>query len=179
MDSARFERAITQRICVIDQTIVSETHRQYTLRGTTGNVYKVSISGDGCECSCPDSAKGEHTCKHILNVLYKVLKVDMFEIQNVLSSGVDENVAAYIFARAPRAVEALQTQHQDRSRTSSQVTRKPVEGECVICFETFKPRQQLTWCQTQCGYNFHKQCLRQWSDAASKLTCPCCRSVWQ
>jgi Anaphase-promoting complex subunit 11 RING-H2 finger len=76
-----------------------------------------------------------------------------------------------------------------------QVVRKPIEGECHICFLSLRDEEvveeeeeeeqepqtdntattdsapndsdeeTLVWCRSQCGYNFHKTCLDTWTNS--------------
>ena len=66
-------RARTQRLYMISAEIESDYCRKYAVLGSTGNVYTVTIS-QLPDCTCPDCGKG-NTCKHILFVMLKVLRV--------------------------------------------------------------------------------------------------------
>ncbi|KAF3759911.1 hypothetical protein M406DRAFT_358645 [Cryphonectria parasitica EP155] len=68
--------------------------------------------------------------------------------------------------------------------------RKPVEGDCPICFEEMKSspgKEQLVWCKAACGQNIHRQCFEMWAatkrqaggGAAAQIPCPYCRSSWE
>jgi Zn-finger nucleic acid-binding protein len=40
---------------------------------------------------------------------------------------------------------------------------------------------QLTFCQTTCGTNFHSDCIKMWTRQAEQArtpTCPACRQPW-
>ncbi|KAJ5958804.1 uncharacterized protein N7479_005954 [Penicillium vulpinum] len=39
--------------------------------------------------------------------------------------------------------------------------------------------EELVWCKTRCGVNFHKQCIDQWLETDHASTCPTCRSDWK
>lgn len=42
--------------------------------------------------------------------------------------------------------------------------RKPVEGDCPICFMEFDPKtEDIVWCKTACGNNVHKTCFQRWA----------------
>ena len=41
--------------------------------------------------------------------------------------------------------------------------RKPVEGDCPICFMEFEPNESIVWCKAACGNNIHKHCFEQWA----------------
>merc|ERR1712096_61588 len=43
--------------------------------GSTGNVYRVTLSVMSNHCQCPDFAKGGGVCKHLLFVMLRVVKL--------------------------------------------------------------------------------------------------------
>lgn len=75
--------------------------------------------------------------------------------------------------------------------TGNDNNRKPLEGDCPICFEEMEAQgEAIVWCKAACGQNIHQQCFEMW--AATKrqqagagdgdkvdVTCPYCRSVWE
>ena len=68
----RLYRALGQRMYLIDQTEKSTTNdlrREYTVLGSTGNVYKVEI-GKIVSCNCPDQ---QLPCKHIIFVMLRCM----------------------------------------------------------------------------------------------------------
>ncbi|THU76657.1 hypothetical protein K435DRAFT_813189, partial [Dendrothele bispora CBS 962.96] len=74
----RLERYMSQssRIYLIDrQREEGENKEKFTVQGSTGNVYTVTID-EVPHCNCPDHLKGNH-CKHILFIFVKVLQVSL------------------------------------------------------------------------------------------------------
>ncbi|KAL4969033.1 uncharacterized protein BDV14DRAFT_166158 [Aspergillus stella-maris] len=87
------------------------------------------------------------------------------------------------------------------STLSRNATRRPIEGDCSICLESLhrshgsdddsddtdstdedneeEEEQEVAWCKTQCGNNYHKNCIEQWLGTAVKSTCPTCRKPWR
>lgn len=67
-------------------------------------------------------------------------------------------------------------------RSTGAATRKPVEGECPVCWEPFHDAQAILFCKTTCGNNFHKTCIVEWLTAPANrqesLKCPMCRGAW-
>lgn len=72
---------------------------------------------------------------------------------------------------------------------SPAVARKPVEGECPICFSELREGSEggeggpIVWCRAACGQNFHAACFDHWGwtqmdQQLDDVTCPFCRSVW-
>jgi hypothetical protein len=74
--------------------------------------------------------------------------------------------------------------------SSNPRNRKPVEGDCPICYCEFEEHEHapssdyLVWCKAACGQNFHKTCFRTWAvtkcgpGREAEATCPMCRSIW-
>jgi hypothetical protein len=62
---------------------------------------------------------------------------------------------------------------------SSDGTRKPIEGECPICYSEFEDGEDVVYCKAACGNNIHKECMVSWMTARhEKATCPLCRATW-
>ncbi|KAJ5149410.1 hypothetical protein N7448_000988 [Penicillium atrosanguineum] len=59
--------------------------------------------------------------------------------------------------------------------------RKPLEGDCPICFMEFEPNEQTVWCKAACGNNIHKKCFEQWAAASREngVRCVYCRTPWE
>ncbi|KAF5855872.1 hypothetical protein ETB97_008282 [Aspergillus alliaceus] len=89
------------------------------------------------------------------------------------------------------------TRSSTTSSCSGDTTRRPIEGDCSICFDPLKKartgtgdgtrhdtedkeeQQELSWCKAQCGVNYHTSCIELWLKASTKSTCPTCRSAWR
>ena len=58
-------------------------------------------------------------------------------------------------------------------------------ADCPICFDDLTGManlDQLTFCQTTCGTNFHSDCIKIWTRQAEQArtpTCPACRQPWK
>jgi hypothetical protein len=82
----------------------------------------------------------------------------------------------------------VQQTHVDRkenippSKSAPPFTRKPVEGECPVCWDPFLETQTILYCKTTCGNNFHKSCIVEWlttpANRQHPLKCPMCRAPW-
>jgi len=139
--------------------------------GSTGNIYKVII-GQLPSCTCPDHQKGNE-CKHKVYAMHTVLKAPENLVYQLayLSSELRE-----IFKGAP----PIPTDTSDSNETEG--NRKPIEGECPICFQEYEPEyNELVWCKAACGQNMHKSCFDQWMAAQRGLTVRCvfCRTPWE
>lgn len=128
-------------------------------------------------CTCPDHKKGNE-CKHKIYALRHVLKApEHLQYQLAfLSSELQE-----IFARAP----AIPTDQSNIEEIDGR--RKPVEGECPICYMDLDgEHNSLVWCKAACGNNMHKSCFEQWavtqrggSGSSNPVPCVYCRTPWQ
>lgn len=170
----KLERSTSQRMVVIGRTRSGsdeELHEDIDIVGTTGNIYTVTI-GRLPTCTCPDSRKGNE-CKHKVYALATVLRAP-FEHQYqraLLSSEVEE-----ILSNAPPIPEGSATDEDKDGK------RKPIEGECPICYMDFDPdNNEIVWCKAGCGNNMHKSCFSAWqnSQRGQEVRCVYCRTPWQ
>lgn len=170
----KLERAQTQRMVVIGRKRSgegSELHEDIDVVGTTGNIYTVSI-GRLPSCTCPDHQKGNE-CKHKVYALSTVLRAP-YELQYqraLLVSEVQE-----ILSGAPPIPDATGDAEEDNNGK-----RKPIEGECPICYMDYDPdNNELVWCKAACGNNMHKDCFEQWaaSQRGQEVRCVYCRTPW-
>ncbi|KAL8913475.1 MAG: hypothetical protein Q9172_007274, partial [Xanthocarpia lactea] len=176
----RLERAQSQRMFVIDRTRSSTADgppsETISMAGTTGNIYDITISHLP-RCTCPDNLKGNQ-CKHIIYVLHNVLKAPE-HLQYQLAFLTSE--LHLIFAQAP--LPSSTTTDPNQSPANSTSNRKPIAGDCPICFMEFHPpTEQITYCKAACGNNIHTHCFEQWARVQSKqdvVRCVYCRSPWQ
>ncbi|MCJ1444911.1 MAG: hypothetical protein MMC23_005414 [Stictis urceolatum] len=169
----RYERATSQRMFVIsrsrgpDADLPAET---IELAGTTGNIYTVTISKTP-SCTCPDAKKGNQ-CKHIIYALTLILKAPSHLQYQLafLSTELQE-----IFSTAPPIPSADGDADPENPRN-----RKPVEGDCPICFTEFEEGEDVVWCKAACGNNIHQSCFEQWakSRAGKEVRCVYCRTAW-
>ncbi|KAJ5229688.1 hypothetical protein N7489_010396 [Penicillium chrysogenum] len=139
--------------------------------GSTGNIYKTVI-GKLPTCDCPDVRFRKTQCKHICFVLSAMDVPEQLMYQrSFLPSEL----------RAMLAVLSLK-RNLDRTTLASAGERKPVEGQCPICFHGFETDQKTTWCQS-CGSNFHRACFKKWEAAMrtfhTVVNCLHCNAPWQ
>ncbi|GKZ49275.1 hypothetical protein AbraIFM66951_001679 [Aspergillus brasiliensis] len=74
------------------------------------------------------------------------------------------------------------SREQANAEENKDGNRKPVEGDCPICFMEFEPdKEEIVWCQAACGNNIHKACFQKWAatQQAQGVRCVYCRSAWQ
>ncbi|KAK6440943.1 hypothetical protein LTR95_002837 [Oleoguttula sp. CCFEE 5521] len=178
-------RARTQKMVILERTRGFEEdchanddacpYHEIKIAGSTGNVYTVVISLLPT-CSCPNTSfksrsSGEGLCKHALYVLHYVLKAPEHLCYQTafLTSELKE-----IDAGAPALpAQAIEEEAMDGKR-------KPMEGDCPICFMEFEEAEEATWCRAACSNNFHTKCFAGWRNANyGRVTCPLCRSEWE
>jgi hypothetical protein len=106
---------------------------------------------------------------------------------------------------APATTTSIAAPHTDSSSPRRYVPRRKPLTECAICIEPFDSASEpscAVYCRTQCGHNFHNDCLREWKpyqQAAARTAfdsrtrgagvwtnamnleafkCPHCRTTW-
>jgi len=186
----RIDRAEQQRIYMVNRKVVEECRQEFAILGSTGNVYTVTITHLP-NCTCPDFKKG-NLCKHIIFVYLRVLRLkrdSAFIFQKALLS---EELCSIFANAAPDPTIMANKNVRDKyetitsggpfKSTSSDEKRRPIEGDCPICYELLeeKDRKDIVWCKEGCGNNLHKDCFEQWkkSKRGSKVTCVYCRGNW-
>ncbi|KAI8631596.1 hypothetical protein F5Y19DRAFT_493474 [Xylariaceae sp. FL1651] len=172
-----YERATSQRFYVLTRLrcgTVDCPEEDVEMTGSTGNIYKVHIA-QVPSCDCPHARKGNQ-CKHIIYVMSRVLRArfDLVYQLALLSTELRE-----IFQSAPPAEIDDNTDRQTHNGH-----RKPIEGDCPICFTTFEEAEGTVYCRATCGQNIHKECFEMWAStkqqtARDPVTCPMCRTPWQ
>jgi hypothetical protein len=66
--------------------------------------------------------------------------------------------------------------------TPVDLRRKPIEGDCLICYESLTSGHsgEVVYCRAECGQNLHRLCLEGWTRARyGRASCPFCRADWQ
>ncbi|EGY21098.1 hypothetical protein VD0002_g4234 [Verticillium dahliae] len=176
-----YERALSQRFYVIKRErggTAECPEETIELAGSTGNVYSIHI-GQNPSCNCPHARKGNQ-CKHILYVMARVLRA---RFQHVYQLALLSSELREIFAAAPPIDSKDALDAAKDPSASADDRRKPVEGDCPICFDGLDAsrNEQVVWCRAACGQNIHRDCFQTWAKTKRQLevTCPLCRSVWE
>jgi uncharacterized Zn-finger protein len=172
------DRALTQRLTVLSR----ERHgsdevpeEKVVIAGSTGNVYTVNV-GLVPECDCPHANKGNQ-CKHIIYVMIRILKApERVAYQLALLSSELRD----LFSSAP-LIPGAKAESQKSSDEEQDGNRKPIEGECPICYDDLDSgKETIVYCKASCGNNIHQSCMKKWISMATrgKATCPYCRAIW-
>jgi hypothetical protein len=170
------ERAMTQRLTVLSRERCGTDElpeEKVVMAGSTGNVYTQRI-GLVPSCDCPHAMKGNQ-CKHIIYVMVRVLKTreEVAYQLALLSTELRE-----VLKNAP-PIPGVETDPTD-AQGEQDGNRKPIEGECPICYDDLEPdKDAIVYCKASCGNNVHKGCMQKWiSMTRGKATCPYCRATW-
>lgn len=170
-------RALTQRLTVLSRERCGTDElpeEKVVMAGSTGNVYTVNV-GLIPSCDCPHAKKGNQ-CKHIVYVILRVLKAqEDVAYQLALTS----TELRELIKNAP-LIPGIETDGEDTSTEEQDRNRKPIEGECPICYDELNAnKDDIVYCKAGCGNNVHKGCMQSWIQVArGKATCPYCRAVW-
>ncbi|KAB5559940.1 hypothetical protein GE09DRAFT_1285835 [Coniochaeta sp. 2T2.1] len=173
-----YARATSQRFFVLSRTRTGhgdEQEETIELAGSTGNIYTVTIARQPT-CDCPH-AKAGNQCKHVLYVLARVLRAKYEYVYQLALLGSELREVFEAAGPVPSETEVEQ-QKEDKNR-------KPIEGECPICYEGLEEGEALVYCRASCGQNMHKACMEMWAATKraqgreAKVTCPYCRTLWE
>ncbi|KAA6380311.1 MAG: hypothetical protein EZS28_024162 [Streblomastix strix] len=182
------QRALYQRLFLVDRTVKSQYKREYSILGTTGNFYTVII-GEKVQCSCPDFDIG-HICKHIIFTMIRVLQLQK-NSQYVYQKGLLRDELTEIFTHAdemkqrhqqngfnplPYADNKILTAYHQITDAHPTAARKDIKGPCPICFDDLEQRE-CVWCRYGCGQNVHSECWKMWNTVHN--SCVFCRIDWE
>jgi hypothetical protein len=185
--STRLQRAVSQRMYVVDKRKLSDTSMEYRVLGSTGNLYKI-VMGPSPSCNCPDAMKGNNPCKHSLFVRIKVLKIDDNDPMMWQVGYTDEELKK-VFATDLLGDHVVSQKVRDLLKGSDIESaqdegRKAISAEdsCAICYDSLSEAEALVWCRGGCGNNVHKACFAIWSQNCHRggvgVTCVYCRAPW-
>ncbi|CAO2658717.1 Nn.00g064400.m01.CDS01 [Neocucurbitaria sp. VM-36] len=171
------ERALTQRLTVLSRERGGTDEvpvEVVTIAGSTGNVYTVTIDIKP-SCDCPHAKKGNQ-CKHIIYVLLRVMKAQEHVAYQLALLGSE---LRDVIKNAPPN-PGVETDGKDGTEKEGEDTnRKPIEGECPICYDELEDKEVVVYCKASCGNNVHKDCMQKWmAMTRGKTTCPYCRAKW-
>ena len=189
----RINKALNQKMFLvkIEQLDVMETEIPYIkfhILGTLGYVYEVFCDDTKIFCNCQDAEKHKHFCKHVYFVFYRVMDYRLsINLSNLPMTAVFDSFIEKIFlSRINKKLVASKKQRDLYEKLINQtieyVDRKEIIGEsCPICFEDFTQEEidegKISFCNIQCGTNFHKSCFEKWAEFKKTVTCVFCRSI--
>jgi hypothetical protein len=175
----KVERALDQPLQFLDREPLDDSHsypqEKFTIIGSHSNNYTVTMKLVP-QCTCPDFVFRRASCKHLIYTLHYVLKVplDSKLLYQIAFTSTELKAMFDIskVAAPPIKVEEI----------AFDPKRKPIEGDCPICYMELNPDSAVTYCKAKCGQNIHQQCVSTWIRAQQrthgKKTCPYCRENW-
>ncbi|AYV78107.1 MAG: RING domain protein [Edafosvirus sp.] len=177
--SARKHRALSQPLYILEMLKPNNSNsRKFNIMGSTGNIYTVTISASP-SCTCPNCQINGATCKHILFVLFKIMKYkgsDYTFTKSQLST-LFVNIPA-IFTDDLLPSDKVINKYINLNNKHEKVERKELNDDvCPICMEDFTGEVGTSYCKYSCGKNIHTECLKIWSKNKEK-TCIFCRQLW-
>jgi len=177
--SKRKNRGIKQNLFLIETKDIDQKSKQYTVMGSTGNVYNVTIKNSP-KCSCPDNKYRYRRCKHIYFILIKVMKVKKEEEDK---RRFNDNDLEEMFKRIPEITNSLMVDgdiyNKYQNMNQQKITKKSLDDICPICLDDLENGEELDYCKYSCGKSVHSQCFGMWIKARNKKTCVFCRQIWE
>jgi len=179
--SSRQNRGLSQRLLLKPRSlrIIDLNFFLCAVIGSTGKEYSVAVNNGWTTCSCPDFEQndGAVTCKHIYFFLSRVLHTP----EAIWRRGNDFSDAQMqeISGRVHRVLEQVFECEVGETLHATHRKKIPAEqSECCICLEEFRGNGEgsgdsIVYCQKQCGYNFHTECIAR---CRPTTRCPMCRT---
>lgn len=174
-DKGRLNRALKNRLYLISANQENSQEWNFSVEGTTGNIYNVNFNKEKLSCTCPDYRLRNNICKHIYFIIGRVLK-DL-SLMDELGNSPDIS----IFSVAKDLSERLNNVLYDRlnkQKVEPNNLTIPEEECCPICYEDYEENESadsLSRCNV-CKKFIHTECLNVWLKRGGN--CPLCRSLW-
>lgn len=191
----RYQKLSTERFYLLDNGIENDQH-QFHISGSTKNIYKVSIYTNTGKafCTCPDAkswaVKCHCVCKHVLFVLYRVLRifngtehdffrhltfsatelVDIYNATDRLSTVVDETVVDKNLSSKYKNLQRGDTGLEPNDEIDP-------EEMCGVCFLDFVDEPDHKTCKC-CHKPAHVDCINKWISSGNSLCVYCRQNVW-
>lgn len=160
--SDRLKRALSQRIYLIGCESKKEDNYNFTMVGIQSNYTLSVVKGGNLSCSCYDCKISKHFCKHLINLLVKVMRVQPEIVNENQFKVMDEYLvlcAAYLKSKEPLLAREITE-----------------EDDCPICLESLlSSKEALSSCRT-CRKSLHTDCFSKCVKFNSK--CCYCRAEW-
>ncbi|WOO84438.1 E3 ubiquitin-protein ligase Zswim2 [Vanrija pseudolonga] len=202
----RSQRVMSQRMFMVDREDTGSAENLasvFKVLGSTGNVYTVEISHLP-SCDCPDFAKGNSPCKHIIFIFLKVLKVplgstvwyqralltsELRAVMDAVPAAADVAVAPRVRAAflkatgSTRVEEEAPAEPEDKSADDEGKRLSSIGEDCPVCFEEMSEAEHAAnglvfdLSDGGCGKPLHAQCFAMWSQTARAKSAPA-TCVW-
>lgn len=182
-NTARKQRGLSQKLYLIEAT----TNYDYTIMGSTGNVYNVKITNSPT-CTCPDHMTRHNRCKHIYFVLLRIMKAancdqpnySNDEIQtfvNNISNIQTVSVDAKIQEKYHKLIEKNKTGDNANINDNNNDIVKGLDDLCPICLDDMDNGDDYIYCKADCGRAVHAVCFTMWTKK-NKAACLYCKKTF-
>lgn len=162
--TTRANRAITQKIYLVDTQIITDISRKFIVLGSTGNEYLVTICANHT-CTCPDYNTRFINCKHIYFIILRVLKIEADQKDKNFNS---EELVSIFKLFDCQTVDASLKRHKVQLKT---------DDVCPICLDELDNTEQIDYCTYNCGKAVHSNCFKMWTKNKGKK-CVYCYTAW-
>lgn len=178
---ARVDRALKQKLFLINSEMVTDTDATFDVMGTTGNVYTVEFGSDHTTCNCPDFALRGRRCKHIFFTLLKVMRADVSWAYKD-EFGDDELILLFQqLANIPTVAVAskvsIDRYKMLKSGDSGGLTMSGVDDDCLICMDELQNGDLLIHCKYGCGKPVHRECFDYYTKQHTRKCLTCGKSM--
>lgn len=163
----RKERGKNQKLYLIESIESTlQFKKEYMVMGSTGNVYKVTISSMPT-CTCPDNQLRHRRCKHIYFILIRIMNVSKNEDKNKFS----KRDLMKMFKSIPEVTRCLIINDKLKEIYNKKINKnenvfvgkKSVDDLCPICLDDLMNGDELDYCKYSCGKAIHKECFQMWA----------------
>lgn len=181
LDRGRITRALHERIYLHHAEDDGQGVITYIVTGQSGIEYRITINPADkvATCTCPDHTTRGSICKHILYVLFRVLRAPL-DYTGTLESLIELTLLVPRYSQATICDSDLLRRLWSQYRAAGATWAEPRwerGDECPICFEELKPEKEYVhWCRYQCGKCIHRDC---YNHLQMNAQCPLCRARWR
>jgi hypothetical protein len=180
----RLDRALSQRLYLLDAKKIAHNDWNFTVEGSTGTSYNLKFNETGMTCACIDFKKRKQCCKHIYFMFVRVLKCsdpivicgdpkrNPFELKEGLSDEFELKLFKRLEKTPPGSLEKAPSEVLEKALEKTLEKIIP-EDPCSRCFEDYSDGSAHIKCLT-CKQYFHDACMKVW--LKNKNSCPLCRS---
>lgn len=152
---------------------------------TGGGQYQLTVTPKKGMCSCPDFARRQKPCKHLLCVLLRVLKMKT-EFKNITEIGRNYDDITSILLNLfdvrdeePQQHEQEEAKEEAAAPATAAAGAEEEEEMCLICLLDFAPGAEgIKKCTSHCKrWLGHHECLDDWFTKTDE--CPLCKGPQQ
>ena len=188
-NTMRMRRCYTDNLFLIEsfpEDIIDYYSRKFSIMGSKGNVYTVTIS-QSPKCTCPDYKLNHKRCKHIFFVLIRIMNL---EVEYAEQTDYSEEELLDMYDNIPEITKALMAsdmimeKYEEEKKNfnadynNEKIEKKETKNEiCPICMDPLDNGKQLVYCQFSCGKSLHKLCFKMWEKKSGPI-CVFCRANW-